>query len=77
MQKTNAQKIKIFFKNIKPFRGFPCLSGVSEVKQMNLKTLLQWFVRLFQRDMEEYQEDQRQKEKLFQTIREKQKEGEK
>lgn len=44
---------------------------------MNLKTLLQWFVHLFQRDMEEYQEDQRQKEKLFQTIREKQKEGEK
>lgn len=44
---------------------------------MNLKNLLQWFVRLFKRDMEEYQEDGQQKEKLFQMIREKQKEGEK
>lgn len=36
---------------------------------------MQWFVRLFKKGMDEYTENQQQKEKIFQVIKERQKSG--
>ena len=68
---------KKFFQNIKPFSKLTCLSRVSEVRFTKSRNIMQWFVCLFRKGMDEYTENKQQKEKIFRIIKERQKsEGE-
>lgn len=71
---NTAQKIfKIFFKNIKPFSKLTCHSHVREVRLTKSRNIIQWFVRLFKKGMDEFKENQQQKEKIFREIKERRK----
>lgn len=54
---------------------FICHSRVREVRLTKNRNIIQWFVRLFKKGMDEYTENQQQKEKIFWSVKKRQKLG--
>lgn len=64
-------KKDIFLKFIKLFWDMACLSYRREVKRSLKDRLIQWFICLIKWDMESFNENKREKQKLYESIKEK------